>query len=110
MTDKRIDALYAWIAARTGWRSDGGAAPLRRDEPFTGDSWGLWSSWDGTSYNVATGRPVEDDEPQSAACSICDTAIPEDAEPLRMWRKDGWALVLCDRCVAAWIVAEPPHA
>lgn len=66
MTGKRIAALYAWIAtvANFGGITSccDGAVPLRRDEPFTIDLWGLWSSWDGTSYNVATGRPVEEDE------------------------------------------------
>jgi hypothetical protein len=43
------------------------------------------------------------DEPQSDSCSCCDAPIPEDAVPLRIWNKDGWAIVLCDECVAKWI-------
>jgi hypothetical protein len=45
------------------------------------------------------------DEPQSEDCSLCDAAIPDHDVPLRMWRSDGWAIVLCDRCVEKWITS-----
>jgi hypothetical protein len=45
------------------------------------------------------------DEPQSDECSYCDAPIPEEAVPLRMWRGDGWAIVLCDDCVQKWVAA-----
>ncbi len=43
------------------------------------------------------------DELPSDNCSYCDGEIPEDACPLRLWKKDGWTVVLCDDCVARWV-------
>jgi hypothetical protein len=48
------------------------------------------------------------DEPQAEKCSICEAPFGEVGEPdflipLRLWRSDGWAVALCDDCVARWI-------
>jgi hypothetical protein len=43
------------------------------------------------------------DESVSDKCSYCDAPIAEDDIPLRMWRDDGWAIVLCDDCAARWV-------
>jgi hypothetical protein len=45
------------------------------------------------------------DESVSNECSVCDAPILEDDCPLRMWRSDGWALVLCDDCVAEFVIS-----
>jgi hypothetical protein len=46
------------------------------------------------------------DQPVSNECSCCDAPILEEDCPLRIWNDEGWALVLCDDCVAEFVVAS----
>jgi hypothetical protein len=42
----------------------------------------------------------------SDRCSLCGRAIDEHAVPLRLWKKDGSAVVFCDGC-AHRLFAKP---
>lgn len=44
---------------------------------------------------LAWGKP---DDPLSFTCSYCAAPIPEDSVPLRLFKQDGSAAVLCDSC------------
>jgi hypothetical protein len=46
-------------------------------------------------HELRWGRP---EEQISHDCSLCGVRIPEDDCPLRMWKDDGSAIVLCDLC------------
>jgi len=55
--------------------------------------------WQDVTWGGAKDRPSE-------RCSLCARPLGDDTVPLRMWKKDGSAVVFCDGC-AQRLFARP---